>query len=421
MAEQKSRLAIVIDSTGAQRNAEGLAGALSGLTEWGQKAAASSGKVTKATDEEARSLSALLDKIDPVNAALNRLDDQQRQLSKFQAKGFIDTETFADYSKKIEQTRAGLNAYASEAGKAGMSSRQLAANMRLVPAQMTDIVVSLASGQAPLTVLLQQGGQLKDMFGGIGPAFRALGAYVSGLISPLSVAAASAAALGLAFYQGSQEQSEFNKALILTGNTLGTTSGQLGQLSKQLADATGSTTSRAADVLNQIVTSGKVSKDTIQEVAASIISMTKATGIAADSMVSDFEKIAKDPAGEIAKLNDQYHFLSIETYNHIKQLQEEGNLSDAARVATVAYSSELKNRANEIKNSLGDLAKGWDNLWGSASRAWDAMRDSGRSQTPESQLATLEASLQDAKRRHAEGGILNRFAANTSSEPSYAY
>jgi lambda family phage tail tape measure protein len=414
MAEQQSRLAIVIDSTGAQRNAEGLAGALSGLTEWGQKAAASSGKVTKATDQEAKSLSALLDKIDPVNAALNRLDDQQRQLSKFQAKGFIDTETFADYSKKIEQTRAGLNAYASEAGKAGMSSRQLAANMRLVPAQMTDIVVSLASGQAPLTVLLQQGGQLKDMFGGIGPAFRALGTYVSGLISPLSVAAASAAALGLAFYQGSQEQSEFNKTLILTGNTLGTTSGQLGQLSKQLADATGSTTSRAADVLNQIVTSGKVSKDTIQEVAASIISMTKATGIAADSMVSDFEKIAKDPAGEIAKLNDQYHFLSIETYNHIRQLQEEGNLSDAARVATVAYSSELKNRANEIKNSLGDLAKGWDNLWGSASRAWDAMRDSGRSQTPESQLATLEASLQDAKRRQAEGGILNRFAANAN-------
>lgn len=414
MAEQQSRLAIVIDSTGAQRNAEGLAGALSGLTEWGKKAAASSGKVTKATDEEAKSLSALLDKIDPVNAALNRLDDQQRQLSKFQAKGFIDTETFADYSKKIEQTRAGLNAYASEAGKAGMSSRQLAANMRLVPAQMTDIVVSLASGQAPLTVLLQQGGQLKDMFGGIGPAFRALGTYVSGLISPLSVAAASAAALGLAFYQGSQEQSEFNKTLILTGNTLGTTSGQLGQLSKQLADTTGSTTSKAADVLNQIVTSGKVSKDTIQVVAASIISMTKATGIAADSMVSDFEKIAKDPAGEIAKLNDQYHFLSIETYNHIRQLQDEGNLSDAARVATVAYSSELKNRANEIKNSLGDLAKGWDNLWGSASRAWDAMRDSGRSQAPESQLATLEASLQDAKRRQAEGGLLNRFTANAN-------
>jgi hypothetical protein len=55
-------------------------------------------------------------------------------------KGFIDFDTFSDYSKKIEETRNGLNAYAGQADKAGMSSRQLAA-MRMVPAQMTDIVV----------------------------------------------------------------------------------------------------------------------------------------------------------------------------------------------------------------------------------------------------------------------------------------
>lgn len=56
-------------------------------------------------------------------------------------KGFIDFDTFSDYSKKIEETRNGLNAYAGQADKTGMSSRQLAANMRMVPAQMTDIVV----------------------------------------------------------------------------------------------------------------------------------------------------------------------------------------------------------------------------------------------------------------------------------------
>ncbi|MEN4543775.1 phage tail length tape measure family protein [Pantoea agglomerans] len=154
MSEQQSRLAIVIDSTGAQRNAEGLAGALTKMTQAGQKAADTAGKTAKATEQEAKSLSDLLDRIDPVNAALNRLDDQQRQLAKFQAKGFLDTETFNEYSKKIEQTRNGLNAYSSDAGKAGMSSKQLAASMRMVPAQMTDIVVSLASGQAPLCGLM---------------------------------------------------------------------------------------------------------------------------------------------------------------------------------------------------------------------------------------------------------------------------
>ncbi len=218
MAEQQSRLAIVIDSTGAQRNAEGLAGALAKMTQAGQKAADTAGKTAKATEQEAKSLSDLLDRIDPVNAALNRLDEQQRQLAKFQAKGFIDTDTFSDYSKKIEEARSRLTGFAETAGKAGVSSRQAAYQMRMIPAQMTDIAVSLAGGQSPLMVLLQQGGQLKDMFGGIGPAARAVGTYVGGLVNPLTAAAAAAGALAVAYYQGSEEQEQFYKTLVLTGN-----------------------------------------------------------------------------------------------------------------------------------------------------------------------------------------------------------
>lgn len=189
MAEQQSRLAIVIDSTGAQRNAEGLAGALSKMTQAGQRAADSAGKTAKATEQEAKSLSDLLARIDPVNAALNRLDDQQRQLAKFQAKGFIDTDTFSEYSKKIEDARGRLTGFADTAGKAGISAKQAAYQMRMIPAQMTDIAVSLAGGQSPFMVLLQQGGQLKDMFGGIVPATKAVGTYISGLVNPFTLAA----------------------------------------------------------------------------------------------------------------------------------------------------------------------------------------------------------------------------------------
>lgn len=251
MAEQQSRLAIIIDSSGAQRNVEGLAGALAKVTQAGQKAADSSGKVTKATEGESKALSDLLDKIDPVNAALNRLDEQQRQLSKFQSKGFIDSDTFSEYSKKIEQTRNSLNAYASDAGKAGMSSKQLANNMRMVPAQMTDIVVSLAAGQAPLTVLLQQGGQLKDMFGGIVPAAKALGSYVAGLVNPFTIAAAAAGLLTYAVYRNQQELAEASK---LVESSLGAS----GEAAEKLA-------------LNIVSISDKSGK-AVDEVAAMFIS-----------------------------------------------------------------------------------------------------------------------------------------------------
>ncbi|PWW10400.1 phage tail tape measure protein [Pantoea sp. AG702] len=414
MAEQQSRLAIVIDSTGAQRNAEGLAGALTKMTQAGQKAADTAGKTAKATEQEAKSLSDLLDRIDPVNAALNRLDDQQRQLAKFQAKGFIDTDTFSEYSKKIEDARGRLTGFADTAGKAGISSKQAAYQMRMIPAQMTDIAVSLAGGQSPFMVLLQQGGQLKDMFGGIGPATKAVGTYVARLINPFTLAAGAVGLLGLAYHQGSEEQDEFNKSLILTGNLVGQTSGQLGSMASRVSAVTGATTGAAASVLNQLISAGKVASGELERVTAAIVQTSKATGIATDELVGDFNKIAADPVAAISSLNDKYHFLTLSTYNQVKALQEEGNQQDAARVASEAYSSAMQKRSDDIKASLGSLETAWNSLTGSASKAWDAMLGVGREQTIQDKLATLNENIADAQKRQAEGGIWNRLVANSN-------
>ncbi|MDP0989780.1 phage tail tape measure protein, partial [Klebsiella pneumoniae] len=73
------------------------------MTQAGERAATCAGKVTKATDEEKQSLSEILDRIDPVNAALNKLDKQPQDLAKFKSKGLVDTDTFDLYSKKIEE------------------------------------------------------------------------------------------------------------------------------------------------------------------------------------------------------------------------------------------------------------------------------------------------------------------------------
>jgi hypothetical protein len=53
------------------------------------------------------------------------------------------------------------------ARKAGISIGQYNAAMRSLPAQFTDIATQLAGGQSPFLILLQQGGQIKDQFGGV--------------------------------------------------------------------------------------------------------------------------------------------------------------------------------------------------------------------------------------------------------------
>lgn len=397
MSEQTSRLAIIIDSTGAEKNAESLTSALHGLTEWGQKAAASAGKVKKATEEESAALSELLDRIDPVNAALNKLDKQRQQLAKFKSKDMLDDETFDVYSKKIEEARNRLTGFSDQLKNTGMSAKQTAFAMRLVPMQMTDIVTSLAAGQPPLMVLLQQGGQLKDMFGGIGPAAKAMGGYILGLVNPFTLAAAAVGVLGLAYYQGSQEQDAFNKSLILTGNQVGKTSGQLADIAARAGVAANSTTGTAASVLNQLVESGKVAGDSLERVTTAVVKTSEATGIATDQLVSDFNKIAADPLDAITKLNDQYHFLTLSTYNQIKALQDEGNQQEAARVASEAYSSSLIQRSNQIKENLGTLERAWNSLGEMAGKAWNAMLNVGRESSVEQKIQQTQDMLDRAR------------------------
>lgn len=393
MSEQTSRLAVIIDSTGAEKNAESLTSALHGLTEWGMKAAASAGKVTKATEEESSALSELLDRIDPVNAALNKLDKQQQQLAKFKSKGMLDDETFDVYSKKIEEARNRLTGFSEQLKNTGMSAKQTAFAMRLVPMQMTDIVTSLAAGQPPLMVLLQQGGQLKDMFGGIGPAAKAMGGYILGLVNPFTLAAAAVGVLGVAYYKGTQEQDAFNKSLILTGNQVGKTSGQLADIAARAGVAANSTTGKAASTLNLLVESGKVAGDSLERVTTAVVKTSEATGIATDKLVDDFNKIAADPVAAITKLNDQYHFLTLATYNQIKALQDEGNQQEAARIATDAYATTMQQRASDIQQNLGFLEKAWNGLAGAAKGAWDAMLNVGRESGGVGRIAEIRKEL----------------------------
>jgi phage-related minor tail protein len=137
---------------------------------------------------------------------------------------------------KLRQAEAAATAAAQRSlSSVGVSAAQTAAALRQVPAQFTDIITSISAGQSPITVLLQQGGQLKDAFGGAGAAARALGGYVLGLINPFTVAAVAVGALALAYERGDAESREFQRTLILTGNAAGTTADRLSQVSAEIA------------------------------------------------------------------------------------------------------------------------------------------------------------------------------------------
>lgn len=73
---------------------------------------------TAGIKEQQTALKGLLENIDPVNKALNRLDEQQAALRNFQAKGFLDTDSFQAYSKILDDTRLKLTDTGEAAAKA---------------------------------------------------------------------------------------------------------------------------------------------------------------------------------------------------------------------------------------------------------------------------------------------------------------
>lgn len=84
-----------------------------------------------------------------------------------------------------------------------------------------------ADGQNPFLILIQQGGQLKDSFGGIKALF--------GMITPaIAIGAAAVAALGLAFYQAGGQTDAFKQSLIMSGNYIGKTTVQMSAAVKKV-------------------------------------------------------------------------------------------------------------------------------------------------------------------------------------------
>lgn len=231
-----------ITSLSARLRAE--SDALAGSTD---KASVSTRNASVATDLQAKELADLLGKINPTVAALGRLDDMQSKLGQFHKAGLLDTETFKDYSTRLDSTRQGLSAFDEGLSKTGISARQTETALRQLPSQFTDIFTSLAAGQNPLLVLLQQGGQIKDSFGGIGNTVDVLGGKVKGFFSSIAGSSAGIAGAGTALGDLVSQQNAVAEGSEAAADGLGgmaegaNTAADASKNAKEAADALGLT------------------------------------------------------------------------------------------------------------------------------------------------------------------------------------
>lgn len=313
----------------------------------------------------------------------------------------LDQSALEPYLQGLTKARAAQDAAARSMDNLGMTAKQTTAALRQVPAQFTDIIVSLQGGQAPLTVLLQQGGQLRDVFGGVGAAAQALGGYIATLITPVNTLIAAVAGLAIAYEAGRSESEKLAQSIITTGNAAGTTVGQLNQAAAAI-DLVVGTQGKAAEALGEFVKAGVQGKTALQEFATAAIRFERVTGQAVSDTAKQFADLGRDPLQATLKLNDGMNFLTQSTYEQIKALTEQGRSVEAARVAQEAFANALNERATQMEGNLGLIERGWKSITGAVKEAWDALKGIGREVGAEGQLtavnqsiATLERTIQE--------------------------
>lgn len=302
----------------------------------------------------------------------------------------------AEAKKRAAEEKAAQDAIAK-------AKRQATNKQRQLTPQITDITVGLATGQSPMTVLLQQGGQLKDVMGGVGPAVKAVGGYLAGLLTPLTAVGAAVAGLVVGFIKGRQEMDAIRSALALAGNQTGVTAGMVNSLARELGDLTNITRAQAAEALTVFVQAGVRGEGMLKKLAEAAIRLEQAGGPAVAETAKAFRDLQQNPLQAALKLNEATNFLTASIYKQILALQEQGKTTEAARIAQTAYADAVLGRSATITQNLGILEKSWKDIVGAAKSAWDAMLNVGRTATPEEAINGVRERIA-AVQKQLEGG-----------------
>ncbi|XRP56064.1 phage tail length tape measure family protein [Enterobacter hormaechei] len=385
------------------------------LTDTGEAAARAQAELaaTQAAEKQSAALKNLLGSIDPTIRAFNSLDEQHAQLVAHFEAGRISGAQFEHFNTILNQTRERLSGVAdvlpealsrqeAAARRAGISVGQYSAALRTLPAQFTDIATQLAGGQSPFLILLQQGGQIKDSFGGLGPMLQALRdalfgfneesretaesaggiseaaeglnntseaaeklGRAGGLLNGFNLAIAGTvgllAILAGAAYSSSQQFDNVARSLILMGGAGFSSMQQLNDAAQDVADNAGASLADSVDTLVQLNDTGKYTADQMTKIAKSIMAMGDA-GLDTKAALADFSRLVSDPVKALASLNQQYGFVDEAMMKHIITLEKTKGKTAAANEAITLFADTMEDRSNKIVEATDNIGQAWNGL-----------------------------------------------------------
>lgn len=270
---------------------------------------------------------------------------------------------------------AQLKAQEKQMKLTGISAGQYKQAMAQLPMQITDVVTSLASGMPVWLVAIQQGGQIKDSFGGFGNTLKVLLSFLNPVNVGLAVLAVSMGAIVKAGYDAYKSQRDLQEALALTGGYAGTSGAQFDKLAQDINNSTDATIGNIRSIATELAKSGKFTIDQIKAITKTTAQWSTVTGESSDKITDYFNKIAVDPVKGLAELNEQFNFLSEGQLTYIADLEKTKGKTEAVTTATKLFADVMDQRLAELADSATPLKKMWADIKKWASDAWGWVGD----------------------------------------------
>lgn len=270
---------------------------------------------------------------------------------------------------------AAMNKQTVATNAAGLSAGEYKNAMRMLPAQITDVVTSLASGMPVWLVAVQQGGQIKDSFGGVGNTFKVLLSYLNPVTVGMTAMGIALAGLAKAGYDSYRSITDMQNALIETGGFAAATASDLDAIATKIADTSNATIGSVRDIATELAKSGKYTQDQIRNITRATAEWSTATGRSTGEIISDFGKIADDPVKGLAKLNKQYNFIEKGQLTYIDKLEKTKGKTEAVTEATKLFSDVMEERMSKISGTATPLEKMWNDIKKWSSDAWGWVGD----------------------------------------------
>lgn len=251
-----------------------------------------------------------------------------------------------------------------------ISAGQYRNAMRQLPMQITDVVTSLASGMPVYMVAIQQGGQIRDSFGGVGNALKA----VTSLITPARIAIGgligTLALMGAAAFKSSEQFDRAASSVLLMGGAGFKSLEQLNSVAARVASETSNSVSEVTDTLIDLNNQGKASGPEMERIAKAMLVM-KDAGIETKDSMADFGKILKDPIKGLAELNEKYGFLTEAEMKHLIQLKQTKGEQAAVTEAVSLYAGVMEERSNKVVEATDNIGRAWKTVKTTASNVFE--------------------------------------------------